>query len=92
MSKQSHTFVMTTQVVGSAWDNLENQKNMKLVEKLEDKVWKDKETGKLKQGANPPFAKASLVAGIGDPIPAELDAKASKKKVENKAVKPSEDK
>ena len=83
---------MSTQVVGSAWDNLENKNNMKLVEKPEDKVWKDKETGKLKQGANPPFAKASLVAGIGDPIPAELDTKASKKKVENKAVKPSEDK
>jgi hypothetical protein len=92
MSKQSHTFVMTTQVVGSAWDNLENQKNMKLVEKLEDKVWKDKETGKLKQGANPPFAKAVLVAGMGEPIPAELDKKALKKKIENKAVKKSEDK
>ena len=91
MSEQSHTFVITTEVLGSAWNN-EEKKIMKLVEKIEEKVWKDKETGKLKQGAVSPFGKAILVAGIGDPIPAELDAKASKKKVENKAVKPSEDK
>jgi len=92
MSKQSHTFVMNTEVVGSAWDNLENNKNMKRVEKLEEKVWKDKVSGKLAQGASAPFAKATLVAGIGEIIPEGLDKKSSKKKVENKAVKPSEDK
>ena len=89
MSKQSHTFVMSTQVVGSAWDM---EKNMKLVEKPEQKVWKDKESGKMKQCADNPFEKGTLVAGLGDPIPAELGKKAAKKKVENKAVKPSEDK
>ena len=89
MSKQSHTFVMSTQVVGSAWDM---EKNMKLVEKPEQKVWKDKESGKMKQSKENPFEKGTLVAGIGDPITAELGKKATKKKVENKAVKPSEDK
>ena len=89
MSKQSHTFVMSTQVVGSAWDM---EKNMKLVEKPEQKVWKDKESGKMKQSKENPFEKGTLVAGMGDPIPAELGKKATKKKVENKAVKPSEDK
>lgn len=91
MSEQSHTFVITTEVLGSAWNN-EEKKIMKLVEKIEEKVWKDKETGKLKQGAVSPFAKATLVAGVGDPIPSELDKKALKKKIENKAVKKSEDK
>ena len=88
MSKQSHTFVMSTEVVGSAWD-MEN--NMKLVEKPEQKVWMDKESGKMKQSENNPFGKGTLVAGLGDPIPAELGKKAVKK-VENKAVKKSEDK
>jgi len=81
---------MSTEVVGSAWD-MENNMN-KRVEKLEDKVWKCKETGKLAQGANPPFAKATLVAGIGEIIPEGVGKKSSKKKVENKAVKPEEDK
>ena len=90
MSKQSHTFVMSTQVVGSAWDM---EKNMKLVEKPEQKVWKDKESGKMKQCADNPFEKGTLVAGLGDPIPdIKFEKKATKKKVENKAVKPSEDK
>jgi hypothetical protein len=88
MSKQSHTFVMSTQVVGSAWDM---EKNMKLVEKPEQKVWKDKESGKLKQSKENPFEKGTLVAGLGDPIPEGVNKKAVKK-VENKAVKKSEDK
>ena len=89
MSKQSHTFVMSTQVVGSAWDM---EKNMKYVEKPEQQVWQDKESGKMKQGEMPPFAKATLIAGVGDVLPEDLLKKSSKKKVENKAVKPSEDK
>ena len=52
----------------------------------------DKESGKMKQGEMPPFAKATLIAGVGDPLPEGLNKKATKKKVENKAVKPSEDK
>ena len=40
----------------------------------------------------PPFAKATLIAGVGDVLPEDLLKKSSKKKVENKAVKPSEDK
>ena len=88
MSKQSHTFVMSTEVVGSAWD-MEN--NMKLVEKPEQKVWKDKESGKMKQSKENPFQKGTLVAGMGDPIPEGVTKKAAKK-AETKAVKPEENK
>ena len=88
MSKQSHTFVMSTEVVGSAWD-MEN--NMKLVEKPEQKVWKDKESGKIKQSKENPFEKGTLVAGMGDPIPEGVTKKAAKK-AETKAVKPEENK
>jgi hypothetical protein len=88
MSKQSHTFVMSTEVVGSAWD-MEN--NMKLVEKPEQKVWKDKESGKMKQSKENPFEKGTLVAGMGDPIPEGVTKKAAKK-AETKAVKPEENK
>ena len=88
MSKQSHTFVMSTQVVGSAWDM---EKNMKLVEKPEQKVWKDKESGKMKQSKENPFEKGTLVAGMGDPIPEGVTKKAAKK-AETKAVKPEENK
>jgi len=88
MSKQSHTFVMSTEVVGSAWD-MEN--NMKLVQKPEQKVWKDKESGKMKQSKENPFEKGTLVAGMGDPIP-EGVTKKSAKKAETKAVKPEENK
>jgi len=92
MKKQSHSFVMTTEVIGSAFHE-ENKKDMKLVEKPEDKVWKDKQTGKFAQGEKSPFGKSVLVAGIGDPIPdVKFEKKATKKKVENKAVKPEEDK
>ena len=90
MSKQSHTFVMSTEVVGSAWD-MEN--NMKLVEKPEQKVWKDKESGKMKQSKENPFVKGTLVAGMGDPIPdVKFEKKSAKKKAETKAVKPEENK
>ena len=88
MSKQSHTFVMSTEVVGSAWD-MEN--NMKLVEKPEQKVWKDKESGKMKQSKENPFEKGTLVAGMGDPIPEGVTKKAAEK-AETKAVKPEENK
>ena len=64
---------------------------MKIVEKPSEQVWQDKESGKMKQGEMPPFAKATLIAGVGDLIPEGLNKK-SVKKVENKAVKKSEDK
>ncbi len=40
----------------------------------------------------PPFAKATLIAGVGDPLPEGLNKKSAPKKAETKAVKPSEDK
>ena len=82
---------MTNTVIGSAFHE-ENDKNMKFVEKPSEQVWQDKESGKMKQGENPPFAKATLIAGVGDVLPEDLLKKSSKKKVENKAVKKSEDK
>jgi hypothetical protein len=45
----------------------------------------------LKQSKENPFEKGTLVAGLGDPIPEGVNKKAVKK-VENKAVKKSEDK
>ena len=88
--KQSQRFVMTNTVIGSAFHE-EKDLNMKFVEKTSEQVWQDKESGKMKQGENPPFAKATLIAGVGDLIPEGLNKK-SVKKVENKAVKKSEDK
>ena len=85
-------FVLTNEIVGSAFHE-EKDLNMKYVEKLEEKVWKDKATGKFAQGVECPFEKGTLVAGLGDMIPdVDFKKKATKKKVENKAVKPSEDK
>jgi len=89
--KQSQRFVMTNTVIGSAFHE-EKDLNMKIVEKPSEQVWQDKESGKVKQGEMPPFAKATLIAGVGDVLPEDLLKKSSKKKVENKAVKPSEDK
>lgn len=84
-------FVLNNQIVGSAFHE-EKDLNMKYIEKLEEKVWKDKATGKFAQGKECPFEKGTLIAGIGDMIPdVDLKKKAAKK-VENKAVKPSEDK
>jgi hypothetical protein len=88
--KQEHRFVMTNEVVASAFHE-EKDLNMKIVEKPSEQVWQDKESGKMKQGEIPPFAKATLIAGVGDLIPEGLNKK-SVKKVENKAVKKSEDK
>jgi len=82
---------MTNTIIGSAFQ--EENKNMKYVQKADEKVWKDKKTGKFAQGEFSPFGKSVLVAGMGDPIPnVKFEKKATKKKVENKAVKPSEDK
>ena len=89
--KQEHRFVMTNEVVASAFHE-ENDTNMKYVEKPEQQVWQDKESGKIKQGEMPPFAKATLIAGVGDPLPEGLNKKAAKKKAETKAVKPEENK
>ena len=89
--KQEHKFVMTNEIVASAFHE-EKDTNMKYVEKPSEQVWQDKESGKMKQGEMPPFAKATLIAGVGDPLPEGLNKKATKKKVENKAVKPQEDK
>lgn len=90
MKEQSHRFVMTNTIIGSAFH--EENKNMKYVQKSDEKVWKDKETGKFAQGEKSPFHKSVLVAGMGDPIPDVKFEKKAVKKVENKAVKPSEDK
>jgi hypothetical protein len=91
MKEQSQRFVMTNTIIGSAFQ--EENKNMKYVQKADEKVWKDKKTGKFAQGEFSPFGKSVLVAGMGDPIPdVKFEKKATKKKVENKAVKPSEDK
>ena len=56
-------------------------------------IWKCNRTKKFAQGAKSPFVSSVLVAGIGDPIPdVKLEKKKAVKKVENKAVKPSENK
>jgi len=87
MNMQSQRFVMTTSVVGSAVHSGER------VEKLEEQVWKCNRTKKFAQGKKSPFVASVLVAGMGDVIPdVKFEKKAAKKKVENKAVKPSEDK
>ncbi len=89
--KQSQRFVMTNTVIDSAFHE-EKDTNMKYVEKPSQQVWQDKESGKMKQGEMPPFAKATLIAGVGDPLPEGLNKKSAPKKAETKAVKPSEDK
>lgn len=92
MTKQErHTYVMSTQVVASAWDHLEN-KNMKFIEKEKDMVWQDKETGKFAKGKDCPFLSGTLIASVGDPMP---DVKIAAKKAaapKTKAVKPQENK
>ena len=51
---------------------------MKLIEKENDKVWKDNKTGKLQKGKECPFTSGVLVqAGIGDPVP-DIAQKSSK--------------
>ena len=84
-------FVLTNEIVGSAFHE-EKDLNMKYVEKLEQKIWKDKKNGKLAQGFECPFEKGTLIAGVGEMIPDVGLKKKAAKKVENKAVKPSEDK
>ena len=89
MSEQSHTFVMSTNGVASAWDKKEN---MKFVEKESDMIWLDKDSGKYAKGKNCPFINGTLVASMGDPIP---DVKIAAKKAaapKTKAVKPEENK
>ena len=88
--KQEHKFVMTNEIVASAFHE-EKDKKLKYIEKPSEQVWQDKESGKMKQGEMPPFAKATLIAGVGDPLPEGLNKKAAKK-AETKAVKPSENK
>jgi hypothetical protein len=91
MKEQSQKFVMTTNVIGSAFHSGDN--DMKVVEKESEQVWKCNRTKVYAQGAKSPFVSAVLVAGMGDPIPdVKLEKKAAKTKVENKAVKKSEDK
>ena len=89
MNKQSQRLVMTTSVIGSAFHTGEN---MKVVEKESQQVWKCNRTKKYAQGAKSPFVTAVLIAGMGDPIPDVSFEKKAVKKVENKAVKKSEDK
>ena len=55
-------------------------------------IWKCNRTKKFAQGAKSPFVSSVLVAGMGDPIPDVKLQKKAVKKVENKAVKPSENK
>jgi len=93
MKKQSHTFVMTTQVMSSAFHEEEN--NMEKITNPKDTVWKCNKTHKYAKGEKSPFSSAVLVAKVGDPVPNvefEKPKKKAVKKVENKAVKPSEDK
>ena len=83
---------MTTNVMSSAFHTGEN---MNVVEKESQQVWKCNRTKKFAQGAKSPFVASVLVAGMGDPIPdvkLEKPKKKAAKKVENKAVKPEEDK
>ena len=89
MKEQSHRLVMTTSVMGSAFHTGEN---MKVVEKESQQVWKCNRTKKFAQGAKSPFVASVLIAGMGDPIPDVKFEKKALKKVENKAVKKSEDK
>ena len=92
MKEQSQKFVMTTNVIGSAFHLGEN---MKIVEKPSEMVWKCNRTKVFAQGEKSPFVASVLVAGMGDPIPDvefEKPKKKAAKKVENKAVKPEEDK
>lgn len=90
MNEQSQRLVMTTNVVGSAFHTGEN---MKVVEKESQQVWKCNRTKKYAQGAKSPFVASVLVAGMGDPIPnVKFEKKSAEKKVENKAVKPKDNK
>ena len=86
MEKQSHTFVMNTEVVDSAI-HIKKGTKMAIVEKENQLVWKDNKTGKLQQGKECPFTSGVLVAGIGDEIPKGITKKAAKKP-QTKAVKP----
>jgi hypothetical protein len=93
MNKQSQRLVMTTSVMSSAFHT--GDENMKVVEKESQQVWKCNRTKVFAQGEKSPFVSSVLVAGMGDPIPDvefEKPKKKAVKKVENKAVKPSEDK
>ena len=81
---------MTTSVMSSAFHT--GDENMKKVEKESQQVWKCNRTKKFAQGAKSPFVSSVLVAGMGDPIPDVSFEKKAVKKVENKAVKKSEDK
>ena len=90
MKEQSQRLVMTTSVVGSAFHTGEN---MKVVEKESQQVWKCNRTKKYAQGAKSPFVASVLVAGMGDPIPnVKFEKKSAETKVENKAVKPKDNK
>ena len=66
---------------------LSGEKDMKIIEKPSDMVWKDNKTGALKKGEKCPFTSGVLVASIGDEAPVIPKAKA---KTENKAVKPKD--
>ena len=91
MKEQSHRLVMTTSVMSSAFHL--GEENMKIVEKESQKVWKCNRTKVYAQGAKSPFVASVLIAGMGDPIPdVKFEKKSAEKKVENKAVKKSEDK
>lgn len=89
MSEQSHEFVMTTSVIGSAYHTGEN--NMKTVKKESEQVWRCNRTKKYSQGAKSPYVSSILIAGMGDPIP-DVKFEKAKKKTETKAVKPEENK
>ena len=90
MKQQSQRLVMTTNVMSSAFHTGEN---MKVVEKESQKVWKCNRTKVFAQGAKSPFVSSVLVAGMGDPIPdVKFEKKSAEKKVENKAVKPKDNK
>jgi hypothetical protein len=83
MEKQSHSFVLNTQVIDSAIHK-EKDKNMKIVEKENQMVWKDNATGKMVQAKDCPFTSGVLVAGMGDEIPKGVTKKSRNKSSKTK--------
>jgi hypothetical protein len=88
-NKQSQSFVMSNEVIGSAFHE---EKNMKFIEKESDFVWQDSKTGKFGKGKNCPFQSGVLIAGMGDPVPNVKIAPKKAPAPKTKAVKPSENK
>ena len=83
MTKQGHNFVMTTNIIASAWDIKEN---MEFIEKEADMIWLNKDSGEFAKGAECPFISGTLFAGMGDLVP---DVKIAAKKAAKPKTKAS---